>query len=725
MVAIISINFSVNILYMKNYLSFLFFLLIFLNIPGQEKELNLNDAVLQQYGKFYPEYITGFQWIPGTNSYAYIENGTILKIGDVDNKKEVREFTIKEVGDALGTSFKRFSPLTWKNSNSFYFEDKKQYYLYDSQEKKGSMIYKVEDSAENVTLQIDTGNIAFTLENNLYIQKADGEIIAVTNNSDKNIVSGQAIARSEMGITKGIFWSPKGNLLAFYQKDETEVADYPLLNIIPTQGELISIKYPMAGQKSEHPKVGIYNLTTGETAFIMPTGNIDDYLTNLSWTPDEKNATIAEVNRDQNHIRLGLFDAATGNYVRTILEERNDKWAEPEHPAYFYSDSSEDFIWMSERDGFMNLYLCNTKRGIVRNLTNNKWVAKEIVGSDADGKTVFFSGTGESPLDTKLFAVNISNGKQTCLTETSGTHQASVSTDGKYIFDQYSNRETPNVAQLMNNKGKVLKTFVTAEDPMADYKIGTTTIEKLKSHDGFDLYTRLIKPSDFDPNKKYPVLVYVYGGPHAQLITNSWNDGASLWMKWMAEQGYLVFTLDGRGSANRGFEFESIIHRQLGTEELKDQLVGVEYLKSLPYVDASRLAIHGWSYGGFMTGSMMLRHPGVFTTGVAGGPVTDWKYYEVMYGERYMDTPQQNPEGYEASSLLNKTQNLEGNLLTIHGSVDPVVVMQHNLSLIKSFVDNGKQMDFFIYPMHEHNVRGKDRVHLMTKILDYVIENNK
>ncbi len=710
---------------MKYYIAFLFSFLFFLNVDAQQKELTLKDAVLEQFGKFYPEHIQGFQWIPGTASYTYLENGTTLKKSSVANSKEDEGLSISEVNQTLKSDLKHFSGMIWKNGDSFYLVNNNSYYLYNYKEKKGQLISKVDASAENSTLQNETGNIAYTIENNLYIQKADGTSVAVTNNSDKNIVSGQAIARSEFGITNGIFWSPKGNLLAFYQKDETEVADYPLLNINPTPGELNSIKYPMAGQKSERPKVGVFNLATKQTIFISPTGNVDDYLTNLSWTPDEKNVVIAELNRDQNHMKLQLFDASNGKLVRTILEEKNDKWTEPEHPAYFYSDSPEDFIWMSEKDGFMNLYLCNTSKGIVKQLTNNKWVAEEIIGANSKGTEIYFTGTGESPLDTKVYSVNILNGKQICHTEASGTHNASVSANGKYIFDQYSNHETPNVAQLLDNKGKTIQTFLKAENPIANYKIGTTEIGKLKSHDGFDLYTRLIKPSNFDPNKKYPVLVYVYGGTHAQLITNAWNDGESLWMKWMAEQGYLVFTIDGRGSANRGFAFESVIHRKLGTEELKDQLVGVEYLKSLPYVDPDRLAIHGWSFGGFMTVSMMLRNPDVFTTGVAGGPVTDWKYYEVMYGERYMDTPQQNPEGYETASLLNKTQNLTGKLMTIHGSIDPVVVMQHNLSLIKSFVDNEKQMDFFVYPMYEHNVRGKDRVHLMTKVLNYVIDNNQ
>ncbi len=709
---------------MKYYFTSLFFFLFFLNIQAQQKELSLNDAVLEQFGKFSPEKIAGFQWIPGTDSYVYLKGDT-LKRAAVNSKRMEERRTITEVNKTLGTELKRFSGLTWKDSEAFYLSGKNAYYLYDFNSKKGELISKVDEAAENQSLQLQTGNVAYTVKNNLYIQKKGGETVAVTENTDLNIVSGQAIARSEFGISVGIFWSPKGNLLAFYQKDETEVADYPLLNIIPTPGELISIKYPMAGQKSERPKVGIYNLATKQTVFITPTGNVDDYLTNLSWTPDEKNVVIAELNRDQNHIKLQLFDASTGKLVRTILEEKDPKWAEPQHPAYFYSDSSEDFIWMSEKDGYMNLYRCNTKKGVVKQLTTNKWVAKEIVGNNEIGTEAYFTATGESPLDTKLYSVNVSSGKQSDLTPASGVHNASISSDGKYIFDQYSSHDTPGVSQILDSKGKSVYNFVKAKNPMADYIVGETTIGKLKSHNGFDLYTRLIKPSNFDATKKYPVLVYVYGGPKAQLITNSWYDGSSLWMNWMAEQGYLVFTIDGRGSANRGRAFETVIHRQLGTEELKDQLVGVEYLKSLPYVDSSRLAMHGWSFGGFMTVSMMLRNPGVFTTGVAGGPVTDWKYYEIMYGERYMDTPEQNPEGYEASSLLDKTQNLTGKLLTIHGTVDPVVVMQHNLSLIKSFVDNGKQMDFFVYPMYEHNVRGKDRVHLMTKVLDYVIDNNR
>ena len=316
-------------------------------------------------------------------------------------------------------------------------------------------------------------------------------------------------------------------------------------------------------------------------------------------------------------------------------------------------------------------------------------------------------------------------GKQKLLTKEEGTHSVDVHCSEEFIFDSYSSHDIPNKVVIRNAKGKIVTELVDADNPLKDYKLTPAEIKTIEAEDGTKLYTRLIKPKDFDATKKYPVLIYVYGGPHAQLITNSWGDGASLWMQWMANQGYIVFTLDNRGSGNRGVEFEHGIHRQLGTLEHQDQLKGVEYLSSLQYIDTSRIAIHGWSFGGFMTNTMMLRSPEIFKVGVAGGPVTDWKYYEVMYGERYMDRPQENKEGYKKASIIEHAENLKGDLLLIHGTIDPVVVMQQDLSLIEKFVDLGIQVDFFPYPMHEHNVRGKDRVHLMEKVLTYIIDHNK
>ncbi|MCO5258624.1 MAG: S9 family peptidase [Crocinitomicaceae bacterium] len=687
-----------------------------------QKELTLKDAVMEQYRSFYPERPIQFQWVSTRQEYSYLKGYTTLMKSSVKSKSDETLMTIQEVNELANVKFSWFSGMEWINQSEFVINNGNQFVRVNPAAKTASVFNEIEENGENALFSSASSNIAYTVANNVYISLGKDNVVKVTNFSDKNIVSGQTFARSEFGISGGLFWSPNGKVLAFYQKDESEVHDYPLLNINETPGELMSIKYPMAGQKSEKPRVGIYNTTTKNTVYISPRGAADDYLTNLTFTPDNNFVVIAEVNRDQNHLWMNVYDAFTGAFIRTLFEETNDKWVEPEHPIFFPSEKSSNFVWISERNGFNNLYYYDFTGKLIKQLTNNKFVAKDIL--TAKNGVVYFSATGENPLNTLVYSVDL-KGKQALLTQTEGTHAFELSPDGAVYYDGYSNHSTPFKAGIYSTKGKLVKDILTATNPLADYKLGVTEIGTITAKDGSKLYTRLIKPSNFDASKKYPVLVYVYGGPHAQLITNSWYDGASLWMNWLAEQGYLVFTVDGRGSAERGFAFESQIHSQLGTVEIEDQLSGVDYLKSLNYVDGNRIAVHGWSFGGFMTTSLLLRHPGVFTCGVAGGPVTDWKYYEIMYGERYMDRPEQNEEGYKQASLLTHAANLKDDLLLIHGTVDDVVVMQHNFALVKKFVDLGIQMDFFPYPMHKHNVTGKDRVHLMTKVLNYVMEHNK
>jgi len=700
---------------------FLFLLVGLSQFASAQKELSLADAVMEQYRKFRPEYVFNFQWIPNSSDYSYVQGFTSLVIYD-SKRKRSETLDISDVNKVLGAELRWFSGMKWRNNTEFFLNNGNQYFIYDFKKKTGRRLLNIPTTIEfeNDEYSEISNTLAYTRDNNLFIFN-DGKETAVTSNADKNIVSGQAIARSEFGITNGIFWSPRSTYLAFYQKDETEVASYPLLDITKTPGLPNFIKYPMAGLASEKPKVGIYNMVNGRTVFIEPRGDKHDYLTNVSWSADEKFILIAEIARSQKHMRLQQYDAQTGAFVKTLFEEKNERYVEPEHPAHFINNNQ--FIWLSEESGNTNLYLCNLD-GAKEQITFNKWEVLSYEGVSRNGRLVYFMGTGDSPLDTKLFQVDLRTKVQRELTKEPGTHSAKVSSNDMLIYHQFSSGTVPNLAKIMDLKGRTLSTLVKADEKLADYTIGSVEINKLKATDGSDLHTRLIKPSNFDPNKKYPVMVYVYGGPHAQLITNSWLYGANLWMFWMAEQGYLVFTLDNRGSAHRGFDFESQIHRQVGTVEIEDQMVGVEYLRSLPFVDAKRLAVHGWSFGGFMTISLMLRQAGVFTTGVAGGPVTDWKFYEVMYGERYMDTPEENPEGYKEASLLNKAANLKGKLLIIHGGIDDVVVPQHSQTLLKAFIDAGKQVDFFEYPTHKHNVTGKDRVHLIEKILKYIIEHN-
>lgn len=706
---------------MKTYL--IFIALIFSSLSySQKKELSLKDAVMMQRS-LSPERITNFLWISDTEYSTCSKDWKTLFKNSINSEKEIELLKIENLNLALLSAFQNFGGMEWLDETTILLNDGQTIAKYNVNSNTGKILKKAASESENLNYHSKSNYLAYTIANNLYMNEK-----AITKNKDKNIVSGQSVARNEFGISSGIFWSNNGSYLAFYQKNESKVHDYPLLDISATPGELMSIKYPMTGQTSEEPKIGIYSLKTKKTVYINPRGNKDDYFTNLCFTPDEKYILVAEVNRDQNQMHLNVYDSKTGKFIKTLFEEKNDKWVEPEHPAFFPDSKSNDFIWISERDGFNNLYSYKFNLEDEANnpvqLTKHHFVIKDILSASPDGKEIYYSATGENPTNNVVYRCNL-NGGNTLLTKESGSHTLLISKNGTYFMDAYTSLSIPYSAKIHSINGEISKVLINSKDKLDEYIIGTTEIGKLKGTDGSDLYYRFIKPQNFDAAKKYPVLIYVYGGPHAQMVTNSWLGGANLWMHWMANQGYLIFTLDNRGSGERGFDFESQIHRKLGDLEIEDQLTGINFLKSFPFVDANRLAVHGWSYGGFMTSSLMLREPDIFKVGVAGGPVTDWKYYEVMYGERYMDRPEQNKEGYEKASLMTHAKNLKGDLLLIHGTSDDVVVMQNNFALVKKFIDLGIQMDFFPYPMHKHNVSGKDRVHLMEKILNYIIEKNK
>jgi len=691
------------------------------------KELTLEAAIMEQRSTLAPERIPGLQWIAETDELSHFskDGSELIKVPVNDKNKITTIADLKTINATFGLALKRFPRISWTNKNEFYFRSGNAYYSYNAADRKGKTILEFPKEATNVDFDPVNKMAAYTIDNNLYIATPETPKKVVFESDDPNIVTGQAIARFEFGISKGTFWSSQNNLLAFYQKDETDVADYPLLDMTVTPGQLRTIKYPMAGQKSEYGRVGVYNPATNRNAFLNIDGAKDQYVTNLAWSPDESHVYVAVVNREQNHLWLNKYNAITGQLIKTLFEEEHPKYVEPEHPVWFIPEKPDEFLWMSERDGFMHVYHYNTDGELIKQMTNGKWVVNDILGLSRSQSKLIVTGTDESGLNTYAYSVNLSDGKKQKLSDKSGMHSYQLSDSGMFLIDSYSSLKTPGVVDIISSRGKITKNLLAATDPLSNYKIGTTELVQVEADDGTILHGRLIKPRIFNPKGQYPVIVYVYGGPHAQMVTNRRLAGAPLWMHYMAQKGYIIFTLDNRGSKSRGFEFENIIHRQLGTVEIKDQLAGVDYLKKLPYVDPDRMAVHGWSYGGFMTISLMLRTPDVFKVGVAGGPVTDWKFYEAMYGERYMDTPKENPDGYKKASLVNYTKDLKGDLLLIHGTVDDVVVMQHNLTLVQKFVEDGILIDFFPYPNHPHNVRGKDRVHLMNKVLTYIEDKLK
>lgn len=664
------------------------------------------------------------QWIPGTSTFTYVEKFQEMKADDA-GKENVRTLVsltdINVAHQAAGIEEMPYFPYSyqWVNATEFIYEASGHVVVYDHAVKKVARSYALQEGAENVEINDKAGIVAYTVENNLWYTKAGGTPVAITKDSDKGIVNGSSyVHRQEFGIDKGIFISPNGKYIAFYRKDETRVTDYPLVNTQTRIAEEVPVKYPMAGMTSENVTLGVYDPATAQLHFVKTEGPKDQYLTAISWTPDEKAIYIGVLNRGQNHLKMNRYNAANGSWEATIFEEQHDTWVEPENPLYFLPDGR--FIWQTEKDGYNHLYLHDKNGTFVKQLTRGEWMVTQILGADAAGKNIFIQGTHNNGLERRIFRVDITKGSLQVLANEKGVHNAVVSKDGVYLLENYSSAEVPNTVRVVSGSGKVIREVLKAANPLAEYTMPRIQLVTIMAADGkTPLNLRIVTPPNPTATERYPVILYVYGGPHLQLVQDRWLYGASFWDLMMAQKGYVVVSLDNRGSASRGFAFENVIHRRLGQEEMKDQIKAIEYLKQQSYTDASRIGVYGWSYGGFMTTSLMTSYPETFKVGVAGGPVMDWKYYEVMYGERYMDTPEENPQGYETTSLLNKAGKLEGQLLIIHGAMDNVVVWQHSLDFLRSCIKANKQVDYFVYPDTEHNVISKDRPHLMEKITRY------
>ena len=695
---------------------------------AQNKLLTIQEAVFKGRTTLAPKRLQGLSFVKNSNQFSFIDNNTI-KLGDQQSGKIKELLSLKELNAQLKSSTKdtlaALTSITWKNGNQFYFTNKKGELLYTIDKKTISESDKHAEPTELESYEKETITGAYTYckDFNLFVSK-NGKDTQVTTDGSINIVyTGKNVHQNEFGITKGTFWSPKGNYLAFYRMDQTDVTDYPIIDWTTHPAKNKNIKYPMAGNQSHYVTLGIYNVNSNSTVYIKTGNEKEQYLTNVSWSPDEKHVYIAILNRAQNHMKLNEYDVATGNFVHTLFEEKNEKYVEPLHSMLFLKNNSNQFVWQSRRDGYNHFYLYNSNGTLVKQLTKGKWEVKQENGFDAKGDRLFFHANEQSPINQDFYSVNIKTAEIKRLTYGNGFHTCMLDEKGNYFIDNFTNVTTPREYNIIHTVSKKAKNIFKAENPVKDYKLGTWNLFTIKNNEGTDLYARIVKPVDFDSTKKYPVIVYLYNGPHSQLVTNTWMAGSELWYQYMAQKGFIVFTLDGRGTDNRGADFSQATHRQLGTKEMEDQLKGVEYLKTLSYVDASRIGVHGWSFGGFMTTSLMTRTPDVFKVGVAGGPVIDWTYYEIMYTERYMDSPQENKEGYDKNNLLNYVDKLKGKLLMIHGAQDPVVVLQHSVLYQKKAVDKGIQLDYYLYPGHEHNVLGKDRAHLLEKITNYFIEN--
>lgn len=649
--------------------------------------------------------------------YTVVEGDSLYAVDPKSGKKELLT-TLERLNRVAGTDLKRIPAHRLTRRGTMRFEAGR--YLIGIDPKADTLVHKyaAPEGAEKA-VYADEGRFLYNRANNLYWSDRNGVEHPITEYDDKNIVCGQVVSRNEFGITKGTFVSPDLMKVAFYRKDESQVTSFPLLDVTTRTGSLVEIKYPMAGMPSERIALDVYDFETGKTVTIKAVDfDKERYLTNIAWGPASDKIYIQVLDRAQKHMRLNEYSVADGRLLRTVLEERNEKYVEPLHPIQFLKEDRDKFLYTTaNRDGYRNIYLCSLSEGWVERLTK---VDADVELLQVNGNILFYLSAEVSPVEQHLFRLDMRSGKRRRLTPDAGWHNCLLSPDGRYLIDNYSSLNVPRVVRLAATEGRLSRELLRAKDPSQALNYGEITLGTVKSADGaYDNYYRLIKPHNFDPTKKYPVIHYVYGGPHSQMVQNSFQALLRRWEMLMAQRGYVVFVMDNRGTSRRGLAYEQAIHRQCGVCEMADQKAGIEWLMSHPWVDRERVGVHGWSYGGFMTISLMTTYPEIYKVGVAGGPVIDWKWYEVMYGERYMDSPTVNPEGYASTSLLARAKHLQGKLLICQGAIDPVVVWQHSLNFVRCCIEDGVQVDYFPYPTHEHNVRGKDRVHLMQKVTDY------
>ena len=733
------------------YLSTLLFgLMASLTVGAQQlKEFTLEDLNFggHNYHNMIPQsrYCTwwGDQLVRLEGDACYLVNKT--------NGKETKLFDKSEVNQWIAPT--RSIKVNSLGGAQFPYADKSVVVLRDGANiytvdfKKHSLVSETEIADGDNLLESNnkSGAMAILRGKNLFLRLGMKEW-QLSKDGSREIVYGQSVHRDEFGIHKGTFFSNDGTKLAFYRMDQSMVVDYPQVTIPeidyfnhPETQTCSAIaapdKYPMTGETSHEVTVGVFDSATGKTVYLKAGDPKDRYFTNISWSPDDKTIYMFELNRDQNDCRLVSYDATTGEKTGELYRETDEKYVEPQHPIVFLPWDNSQFIMQSQKDGYNHLYLCtlgkhgsrmahNTESLEIKQLTQGKWVVLDVLGVNTKRKSIIIASNEISPIQRNLFAVDVKTGKRTRVDETGdGWHNGMLSESGAFIFDKYSSPNVPNNIAIVNTENGKKFSYFRAEDPWKGYNVPEYSCGTVKAADGeTDLYWRMVKPTNFDPKKKYPTIVYVYGGPHAHNVDARWHYSSRSWETYMAQNGYLLFILDNRGSENRGKAFEQATFRQLGQEEMKDQMKGVEYLKSLPYVDADRIGVHGWSFGGFMTISLMTNYPDVFKVGVAGGPVIDWHWYEVMYGERYMDTPQTNPEGYKKTSLLYKAKDLKGKLQIITGDNDATVVPQHCLTFIKACIAAGTQPDFFVYPGEPHNMRGHQSTHLHERISQYFFD---
>jgi dipeptidyl-peptidase 4 len=704
---------------------------------------NLKD--IYGSGKFSGKSLLGVQWIAQGKKFSFEQYDTAtgsqnIMVYDVaSGNREVAVDVSKLHAKSDDSSKFDYNSYQWSPDERFIlFVSKppvKQYYsrltpagnffLYNVKLKTLRQLTDVYEPMFNPKFSPDGTKIGFVHGNNIYVLDiATGTETQLTTDGAEHIINGKFdwVYEEEFSIADGWRWSPDSKSIAFWRLDETRIPEFHLVDFMTMRDDVMPLRYPKAGDPNSTVRIGVVPLDTKKTVWMDLGADDDMYIPRMQWFPRGKRLAIQRLNRLQNKIEILEADVVTGN-SHILFADSEKTWIDERYDLRILK-SEQEMVWTSERDGYSHLYLYDAKGNVIRQMTKGTWEVAGIAGIDEKKRLVYYTADATTPIEKQLYAVSLDGGAPTPLTENGYSHTVNLSSGQQSFLDYYSNVSMPTKIALRSFDGNLIR--IIEENPIKtlhSYTFAPKEFFTFTTGDSVKLYGWMIKPLNMNPQKKYPVLFDVYGGPKSQSVTNTWGGGTFLWYQLLAQKGYIIVSVDGRGTGGRGKEFSSIVYRDLGKWEVHDQIEAVKYLATLSYVDTSRIGIWGWSYGGYMTVSAMLRGGTYFKTGVAVAPVTDWRFYDDVYTERFMGLPKDNPDGYKESSVLTYANQLQGNLLIIHGTTDDNVHWQNSVQLIDALEKSGKQFRTMFYPNKNHSIYGGNtRLHLFEMMTDYILE---
>ncbi len=724
---------------MTNYLnrSLLLLALILRGVLFAQENIALEDLWLRY--AYFPSAPEEFRWMNDDHYYSLLESNAIIrydieKEAPVDTIVNLNRLALPEGIEADNVGEYHFSPneklvLIQANTQRIYRRSHREVCMvYDRASRKLQLIHEGK-RISNATFSPDETKLAYVFENNLYYHDlATGRTLPITSDGVINsIINGATdwVYEEELEFTRAFQWSPDSRRIAFMRFDESLVPEYNMQTYGSLYPQLHTFKYPKAGEPNSVVTLHVFDLAAAKTINLDMGPEKDQYLARLTWA-DAKHVATLRLNRLQNQCDLLFSDPETGA-TEVVFQEKSDTYIEVSDDKWHFLEKSDDFLWRSEQDGYYHIYRYGRDGKLVKALTSGDFEVTKILGVDEAGDKVYFMSSEVSPMERRLYSVSLNGKKKELLTKEPGTHEVTLSAAYRYFVDSYSTISKPARTLLRDASGKVVKVLeenTRLSKKLAGLKIAEPTFIEVPVGDNVKLNGWMIKPADFSPDKKYPVLMYVYGGPGSQTVNNDYDPFNYIWFQMLAQKGYIVVSVDNRGTGARGRDFRTATYADLGHVEAEDQISAAKYLQTLSYVDAKRIGIWGWSYGGYMTGLCMTKGNGLFKAGISVAPVTNWRFYDSIYTERYLKTPQENPKGYDQNSPINFAKDLKGKYLLIHGTGDDNVHFQNSVEMVSALVAANKQFDLFFYPDKDHGIYGGNtRYHLFTKMTNFLLEN--